>query len=81
MDTKIHQNTATSGEVEKFGQLMKEHDNEGKSETIKVALDGKHKFDDVIIGLELKKSLERHGKPKIPGEDPNSYHVNVSLVK
>jgi hypothetical protein len=25
--------------------------------------------------------LERHGKPKIPGEDPNSYHVNVSLVK
>jgi hypothetical protein len=65
MDTKIHQNTATSGEVEKFGQLVKEHDNEEKTETIKVALDGKKKVDDVIIGEDLKKSMERHGKPNI----------------
>jgi len=47
----------------------------------KLALDGENKVDDVIIGEELKKSMERHGKPKIPGEDPNGYHVNISLEK
>jgi hypothetical protein len=81
MESAIHKNLATSGEVQKFGEDVKQHDNAKITERFGEAVDGKEKMDEVVIGEEWVKSVERHGKPKIPEEAPTGYHLDISLEK
>jgi sortase (surface protein transpeptidase) len=81
MESAIHKNQATSGEVQKFGEEVQQHDTAEKTQRFKEAVDGKEKMDEVVIGEEWVKSVERHGKPKIPEQAPTGYHLNISLEK